>query len=211
MIEESLEDFRKRYKGTYLFLKVNGKEHLVNYESDDEECFYLNSPTFGSLVVNETSARNDISFYFPKVGLYNLPSGMTEVTRYPARQWKRAPCRDNVGFIAPFEYLSGLLQPRFSFDFFLAQELFFPKYPKNLAAAIGMCTQNKAVALTRSFGVSFGPPKEEYSHLLWYRTTPIGRIYPKTSKIELAHKTLYQETIDYFSKKEPEWTIEQKS
>lgn len=211
MIEESLEDFRKRYKGTYLFLTINGKEHLVNYESDDEECFYFNSPTFGSLVVNESSARNNISFYFPKVGLYNLPSGMAEVTRYPARQWKRAPCRDNVAFLGPFEHLSGARQPRFTFDFQLAQELFFPKYPKNLLTAIDMCTPSKAVALCTDFGVSIGPKKEDYSHLLWYRTTPIGKIYPDTKTIGIAHKTLYQETLDYFYKKEPEWTIEQKS
>lgn len=211
MIEESLDDFRKRYKGTYLFLKIDGKEHLVNYEADDEESFFFTSPTFGSLVVNENSARNNINFYFPKVGLYNLPTGMADVTRHPARQWKRAPCRDNVHFYGPYEHLIGARQPRFTFDFFLAQELFFPKYPKNLIAALQMCTDTKAVAFSSDFGVSTGPKKENYSNILWYRSTPVGKIYPKENRIEVAHKTLYQETVDYFYKKEPEWLIQQKN
>lgn len=202
MIIESLEDFRKRYKGTYLFLNVRGKEHLVRYESDNEEDFCFYSPEFGDLLVDEDTARNQIRIFFPKPGLYNVGEHVYEFTRNPLRQWKRAPCEDNTRLSLMISILSNDYKST-SFNSRIAPDIFFPKYPENLDTAIK--NLKTAIALTPEFGITKHPKDE--THLLWYHSNPIGIINTKTREITVKYKPLYQEVIDFFKKKEYSWTI----
>lgn len=202
MTIESLEDFRKRYKGTYLFLNVRGKELLVRYESDNEEDFCFYSPEYGDLLVDEDTARNQIRIFFPKPGLYNIQEEVYEFTRNPLRQWKRAPCDDNsrlsqISAVLSRDYKSTSLSIR------IASHIFFPKYPENLDTAIK--NLKNSIALNQEFAIT-KHPKEE-SLLLWYHSNPIGILDTKTREITVKYKPLYQEVIDFFKKKEYSWTI----
>ena len=210
MIIESLDDFRKRYRNTYVFLEINGKNHLVNYESDDEESFIFISPTFGDLIVNEKTAREKISFYFPKAGLYNLASGMTDVTRYPARQWRRAPCHENTRFKPITNIIAREPTIRNLFSFETARQLFFPEFAKTTHNAIESL-HKKGTAINRLFGVTKAPEKYDAEYILWYRQSPVGIIDQKKQEITVRYVPLYQEVCDHYTKKEPTWQVNLKT
>jgi len=202
MITESLEDFRKRYKGTYLFLNFKGQDHLVRYDSDNEEDFCFFSPNYGDLLVDEDTARTQIKIKFPKPGLYNIQDDVYEFTRNPLRQWKRAPCSDNSRLILitstltrEYQYVD-LTHQNVSF-------IFFPKYPNNLDTAIKEL--KTAIALNQEFGIT--KHTEENIYILWYHCNPIGFVYPKTRTITVKYTPLYQEVIDFFKKKEYTWIV----
>ena len=207
MIQESIEDFRKRYKGTYLFLDIKNKKYLVRYEEDDQEYFSFSSQKHGILLVNENTARNNISFHFPKPGLYNLTTHAIFFSRYPARQWKRAPHPDNV-IVTSINYTSSYKEPISNFDFNIAENIFFPKYPSSTKEAIEKLKKN-TIAINTKFGISKAPKKYDNLFLLLYNCFPIGTIDNKNNTIVVKHTPLLQEVKDYYYTKEPEWTIQQ--
>lgn len=207
---ESLDDFRKHYRHTYVFLEINDKKHLVSYEGDNEIDFTFSSPVYGDILVKETTAREKISFYFPKTGLYNLPAGLVDVTRNPARQWRRAPCTDNVRFVSIFSSQTGSPHGRIVFNFDTARNLFYPKYPENTLEAIKNIP-DKGIAINNLLGIMKAPKKYESDLILWYRQTPVGTIDKNKQEITVKYAPLYQEICDYYTKKEPEWKIHLKN
>lgn len=210
MIIESLDDFRRRYRHTYLFLELDGKKHLVNYEADDEESFTFASPQFGALLVNEETAREKISFYFPRAGLYNLDQGMVDFSRNPARQWRRAPCTENTRFYQIHGGISDEFAARTRFGWDEAQSLFFPKYPKTTEEALTQLPKNGR-ALSREIGFTHAPKKYDLPFILWFRQTPVGLVDKEKKEITVRYSPLYQEICDHYTKKEPEWKIHLKA
>jgi len=205
MIQETLEDFRKRYKGTYLFLSFNGKEHLVRYDSDNEEEFCFYSPQYGDILVDEDTARNNIEIVFPPTGLYNLLGSVYEFNRLPARQWKRAPCKDNTQFKPIFEQLNCSVD-QISLHHTIVEKLFFPVYPSSLEQAVKEL--KLATAISKKFAISYSP-EDNSSILFWYKSQPIGYVYPDTKTISIKYKPLLQEVVDFLKKKEYTWSLNQ--
>lgn len=203
MIRESLEDFRKRYKGTYLFLKVRGKDMLVRYESDNEEDFCFYSATYGDILVDEETARENITLVFPPMGLYNVDGQAYVFTRVPARQWKRAPCEDNV-LIFPIlgEINLNVLDKPITMP--SMEQVFFPHYEKSLDKAL---LTNTSIALSLNFAVSASNKDDQNQRILWFQNSPIGIINIKEREIHIKFHAFYQETLDFFRKGDFGWTI----
>ena len=212
MIQESVEDFRKRYKNTYVFLTLNGKETLVYYEQDHreehddegEDEFSFWSPIYGSILVDADCAMGRLSFIFPEAGLYNINEECYEFNRNPARQWKRAPCQDNTSFTSPLKNI-GLGIQNIILDHNSAQELFFPSYPNSIEEAID--NLKTMVALNGKFGISNSATKDLNKLLFWYKSEPIGYINPTEKTIEIHVKQLYQEVVDYVKKEAWTWRL----
>lgn len=210
MIIESLEDFRKRYRHTYVFLEIDNKKHLVNYENDDETSFTFASPQFGTLIVNEETAREKISFYFPKVGLYNIGGELHDFSRNPARQWRRAPCSDNTRFVSVLENLRSGIARRIRFGWTEAQDIFFPKYPKTTEETLENLPEH-GKALNRFIGFTPAPKKFDADALIWFRSTPVGTVNKHKKEITVQYQPLYQEICDHYTKKESAWKIHLKT
>jgi len=206
MITESLEDLRKHYRSTYVFLEIEGKKHLTFYGGDNEEEFIFQSPTFGDLLVNTDTVREKLTFLFPKAGLYNLNNGVYDFTRNPARQWRKAPCGDNTRFRGITDSITLRAVPKIHFSFDIAEHIFFPKYPRTTEEAVQNIPKD-GIALNRNIGITIAPEKYDAEHILWYRQAPVGTLDSKKKEITVKYQPLYQEIYDYYTKKEPQWKI----
>lgn len=203
MIQETLEDFRRRYKNTYVFLKIKGENHLVSYESDNEEDFSFYSGKYGNILVDEETAREAISFSFPSAGLYNVDGQAVFFCRNPLRQWKRAPCPDNVS-ISPIlkELQLNIAFPEISFK--TMEQVFFPEYPNSLEEVEEV---THSLALNKSFALSASHTENPENWILWFNTSPIGIVDKRTHTISIKYHAFYQETLDYFRKEASPWTV----
>lgn len=204
MIEESLGDFRKRYKGTYVFLHFNEKDHLVRYDHDNEEDFCFYSPIYGDILVDEDTARNQLSIRFPNTGLYNLRGTVHEFSRLPARQWKRAPCMENTNF-HPLLNNINCRETKIALADDIPENLFYPIFPDNIDQALGKL--KLAIALSHDFAISQSTTGKHNEFLFWFRSQPIGFLYPETRSIKVMYRPLLQEVIDFLKKKEYTWTL----
>lgn len=209
---ESIEDFRKRYRNTYVFLLLNGKKQLVLYEEDDEVNFHFYSPKYGSIIISCDEVRELISLRFPEQGLYNVHNGLVLFSRYPARQWKRAPCGENVSFKNIQSLLDFKSREPTKFTSMVAEKLFYPDYPESIEKAFEKVTSNSGIAINKDFGVTISIEKLEDPFVLWYRNCPVGTINPKNHIVTVHFKPLFQETFDFFMKGDPfKWTVNQKT
>jgi len=202
-MEESLEDFRKRYKDTIVFLEIDNKKHLVRYDSDNEVSLNFHSPIYGNILLEDSQAREALSFYFPENGLYNVDKKAVYFSRTPSRQWKRAPCQDNC-FLSDILRSLGTREKPFIISCESMQQIFFPIYPKSLTEVLE--TLSYSTALTKEFAVSLGHLPDPNVFLFFYENTPIGTVHKESKEIHVEYKHLFQEVIDFCTKREPEWT-----
>ena len=200
---ESIEDFRKRYKDAFVFLNFNNKKLLVQYSYDKEGSFVYDSPVYGEIQIDQDTAMCETSFSFPTAGLYNIDEGAFMFTRIPARQWKRAPHKDNCQITS---VLQGLFhrKPRLLTCNTLEQ-VYYTKYPKSLEAAIN--EDKLTVALNLKFAISASNTKQKDQKILWYKQTPVAYVDTGNRSIIIKTDNLRQEVIDYIKKKESTWTL----
>lgn len=200
---ESIEDFRKRYKDAFVFLNFDNKQLLVQYNSDKEGNFIYNSPVYGEIQIDQDTAMCETSFSFPTAGLYNIDDNAFMFTRVPARQWKRAPHRDNC-------QITSVLQRIFTKRPLLLtcnslEQVYYTKYPKSLESAIN--TDKHTVALNLRFAISASNTKQKDQRILWYKQTPVAYVDTGSRSIIIKTDNLRQEISDYIKKKEPTWTL----
>lgn len=206
MLRESLEDFRKRYKGTYVFLELNGTDYLVRYDQDNEEDFCFFSPIHGNILVDENTARELLTIRFPKTGLYNTDEDAVEFCRLPERQWKRAPAQENT-IIVPFDRKINTLYGKRTLTPELAHSLFYPEYPESLDIALEI--KKKTVALNHKFGIYTPDNTKETRQVLFFLSQPVAWINKNNKTISMEFKPLHQEVKDFLNSSEPEWTIQE--
>lgn len=204
MITDSIEDIRKKYKGTYLFLELQNKEYLVQYDNDEHGNFTFISPEHGSLLVKEETIRTKLKPYFPKSGLYNLENNAIFFSKNPIRQWKRGLCQEN-GILTKLSSTNTYVQ-YIDIDFESVTNLFFPKYPKSTKEAIAIL-KKETIAISPKFGIETAPKNYKEGHILLYNCFPIGTINNNDNTIVVKHNPLLQEVKDHYYTKEPEWTI----
>lgn len=206
-MRDSLEDIRKKYRGTFCFLDLNGKKHLAEYTDDNgDQTFYFKSPNFGEILVDRETIDNCLTYKFPQSGLYNVSNEAVEFVRLPERQWKRAPFRDNCMLVSILSTI-GITIKKSHLDISLLnlEEVFKEKYPNSLEEAISTLKYSKA--LDKNFAISWPTRNHETEILLWFRRQPIGIIKPEEKLIEIVFQPLYQETSDFLRDKEPTWQL----
>lgn len=202
---ETLEDFRKRYRNCFVLLDIRGKKQLVQYlddsEDEDGHCdFTFYSPQFGEFLVDEETATETLTFFFPEQGHYNWCGNSYYFSRYPQRQWKRAPCTDNTRIITSV----GGLMHRSSIQLTTAtcEKFFFPEYPKNLEEALAKLKESYAV--NKDFSLFFNKEIDN-NPILLYHNTPVALINKETKTILVKFHPLFQEVLDFIREKEPLW------
>lgn len=210
MTQESLDDFRKKYKDTYCFLTLNGKEYLVHYADDNGgNNFYLHSPEFGEIIVDQNTLQSCLRPVFPKTGLYNLDGSAVEYTRLPERQWKRAPCASNTTLFPILKKLSITPPTNTKINLHTLEEIFKRKYPKSIDNALE--NLRYSTALNRNFAISQSITGKDSELLFWYRSQPIGLLNAITKEITIKYNHLYQETLDFLRKNETSWNLTPKT
>lgn len=99
---EVLEDFRRRWNHTFVWLKMKSKsiESLayirdVEYDENKIGVIHLDSAEYGSITINLGSADHQLNFRFPQVGVFQHKTQAVLFRRIAARQWRRGICGDN--------------------------------------------------------------------------------------------------------------------
>lgn len=201
-----VEDIRKKYKGTFCFLTLNGKEYLVIYSNDDgDNRFCLESPQFGEIIVDKETIDSCIRFTFPKNGLYNLNGSAVEYHRVPERQWKRAPCPDNSKLTTILSRIGIDVGLDTQITLSNLEEIYKEKYPNSIDEALKKIKYS--TALSKKFAISLAPSGKLSEALLWFQNQPIGLINTSTRDVSIKYEHLYQEALDYFRKKETTWNL----
>jgi hypothetical protein len=205
-MRESLEDLRKKYRGTFCFIELNGKKHLAEYTDDNgEDCFYFRSPEYGEILIDRDTVDTSLTYKFPEVGLYNLNGQAANFTRTPERQWKRAPFRENC-FLQPILNSIGVnISGRFDINLHTLDEVYKELYPDSLERAVD--SLKYSAALNKNFAVSHSLSNNRDEFIFWFQTQPIGTLFRKEKRIEISFSYLYQEAADFIRTKEPTWLL----
>lgn len=209
-MRESVEDIRKKFRGTYCFLELNGKKHLTEfYDDNGEDAFYFKSPEFGEIIVDRETVDTCMTHSFPSNGLYNVQGQAINFVRYPERQWRRAPYRDNCRMTPILTYISININSRaLEINLHNLEELYRGSYPTNLESAI--LSLKYSTAVNKDFAVSRSTSDDKNEYILWYHTQPVGIVKSKEKTIEVVFEPLYQEVQDYIRKQEPTWLLTKK-
>jgi len=190
-MEDSLDDFIKKYRNTFVFLKYKESDLLVEFVDSDRNLIF-HSPEVGQIVVRLENARKEIKCLFPKNGIYNVGSiGFSEFIRIPERQWKRSPCKSNCAIVNVAEPL--IAQTRINYE--SVSDCFTPQYPATKLEAEQQVQKRGGVALNDKFGITLG---DNSDYVLYYGLNAIGTI--SDSKIDVQFPPLIIEVTDYFGK-----------
>jgi hypothetical protein len=205
-MSDSPDDLRKKFKGTNLFLELNGKKHLVQYTEDNgEDCFTFYSPDYGEILIDYETVLSSLTYEFPQNGLYNINKTAMEFFRVPERQWKRAPAQDNSRMISILDKIGISLGVSTDITLNNLEELYKKLYPKNLDEAIK--TLKYSLALNKDFAISQSKEESDSILLFWMKSQPIGTINTATREVSIKYNPLYQEALDFFRKKETSWHL----
>lgn len=99
--DEVLQDFRRRWEGTFVWLGIDGRgDELVKLEriensSTKVATLHLTSDRVGALSLNFGSEGHSLQFRYPPVGVYQHERDAYVFYRRPQRQYRRGICPDN--------------------------------------------------------------------------------------------------------------------
>lgn len=207
MLADSNEDILRKFQHTYVCMDINGNEYLVELLEEIEDGYLLFSPKFGEISVDENHLRERLSVKFPKPSLFNYKQVAYCFNKVPERQWKRAPCNHNCIAIPLLNNVqfSDIGKPE-TFNLRMLETILSPVYPTSLDTALE--NMELSVAISKDFGVTASPWPAKGSHILWYRSSPVATIDPKEKQVVVKHRSLLQETLDYFRVNEPTWSVQ---
>jgi len=190
-----VEDFRRRWQETYVWLKMKGKgiETLVfvrQVEHDESKVgvLHLESADYGSMTINLGSSDHSLMFRYPKSGVFQHGSNACYFHRRPARQWRRGICSDNSTLSTTMRHLGG---PGHNMSINTVSAAFKHKtYPIGEALQLLDKRMARSVALENNFSIALSPTQAK-EHLLLFWTDPVARV---TADGKLA--TLYEEVME---------------
>jgi hypothetical protein len=189
---EQLEEFRKKFSGTFMFIsspKIKEKKLIRIVDVD-----------IGAARVYASDVRKDVdysflyesdielSFAFPSAKMLNVDNNIVYFSRHPARQYLRAPSTGNCSIFYPIPYMQHDLAT-------VLLEAYAPTY-FNLEEAVELLKTgdyigraiNTEFALTLSF-----TSNDEY--LLWYIDVVIAKL--TKDGIVVIHDIFRQEVEDF--------------
>lgn len=176
---EIIQDFRRRWEGTYvyLFMEKSNEEILVHVDriednTDKVATLAVTSQRYGQLVLNFGSADHELRFKYPPVGVFQFGDDSYLFRRRPARQFRRGICPDN-SFI--WNITKGVVGNRVRFAAAEVQAAFDSK-KFGLGQALKMLSSgSRGVALENNFSITLSVD-DIPEHILWHWTHPIARI-----------------------------------
>lgn len=171
--EEALQDFRRRWENTYVWLKMkqHGIETLVYVRQVEQDLskigvLHLESANYGSITINLGSSDHSLLFRYPRSGVFQHGQYAAQYRRRPARQWRRGICTDNSTVISTTRALTGT---RIGIDLASLQSAFNHKtFSKEGGLALLNEQKARSVALENNFSVSLSALKSsDYMIMYW--------------------------------------------
>lgn len=195
---EALNDFRRRYEGTYVWLSMEElkKETLVLVDRVEDNSskigvLHLNSSEYGVLTVNFGSSEHSLRFKYPPVGVFQHGTQALVFTRKPSRQYRRGLCADNSGMVnvaysfvgRTVRWTADEVQSAFTHQVYAVWDALKMLGDKKV----------KSVALADDYSLVKSFEKNSKDHILFAWDRPIARISPEGKLSRLLEKAYERE------------------
>ena len=199
---EDMDEFRKRYENTYLFITMNNIRRLYYVTEVRATSILVFHSSVGTLEINRNT-EVVLEVAWPEQGLFNFKNGLYWAARIPDRQWRRAISTKNIWLSNVVEELYSTGPVKINEDS-LEAAFETPVY-QGLAKAVEQIatTYSWGVALNRKWGVTHTPsPKVTKNFILWRGRRVVGTVNFKSKTIDVKFPPLLQEVQDLNSYKE---------
>lgn len=197
---EILNDFRRRYEGTFVWLTMEEitKETLVKVtriEDDSNKIgvLRLDSFEYGSLSINMGSDGHSLQFKYPPVGVFQHATDAFVFTRRPARQYRRGICADNstlrsvtagvAGNIARFEART------------IASAFEHKTYPVREALRMLRTGRARSVALDNNYSLCLSFTSSSRDFVVFHWTLPVGKV-DDSGRLTLVYEDVYKSHLN---------------
>jgi hypothetical protein len=197
--EEVIQDFRRRYESTYVFLNMEDKgiETLayvsqVETSSSKMGVLHLTSETYGALTINIGSDNHSLSFKYPKMGVFQHGRDAFLFHRRPARQYRRGICADNSTIWNVTRNFAGNISRWNAREVQAAYD--HKVYSVSEALKLLESGAVRSAALPNNFSIShtvFDSPE----HVIWYWQYPVARCSAK-GKITLIYEDVFKTQLE---------------
>ena len=189
--QQIIADFRRRYEGTYVFVKFpNEKEDLFHVDSIEESestvgIINVSSDEYGKLRLNYATDHS-ILFKYPPVGVFQHNDQAYMFRRIPAKQYARGLCSGNSEIKQVAHFING---SRNQINYPLVKSA-FNRASYSLAMALQMLGTGKyrSVALHRNYALMLSPTAKE-GLLLTYFDCPIAWVDHKGGLLAVLEET----------------------
>lgn len=198
--QEALNDFRRRYEHTYVWLSMEQlkKETLVHIDRVEDSSskigvLHLNSEEYGQLTVNFGSSDHSLKFKYPPVGVFQHGNDAFVFTRRPARQYRRGLCSDNSTMVNVARTYVG------NHAAWTASEVLSAHKHETFSkeAALEMLAQKRmrGVALPDNYSLIKSFDKSSKDHFLFAWSYPVARISPEKGTITKLLEPEYEKEV----------------
>lgn len=183
--QEILQDFRRRYEQTYVFVQEPGgrEQNLFHVDRVEEPSgdkndlgvINLSSIEVGRIRLNIGSAHT-IKFVPPPVGVFQHGNKAVLCKRRPQKQYRRGICNDNTLLMEPVS----LIDPQFGRTQFSAEVILAAFEAKQFGIKEGLellaSGKYRSVALTDGFSMCLSLSETSTDYLLFHLELPVAKV-----------------------------------
>lgn len=198
---EALEDFRRRYQGTYAWVYLEAKNQevvtLISAVQDDENSvgrITLSTSEFGELVMNMGSSEYQLKFKYPPVGVFQYGKDSCYFRRLPARQYQRGLCQANSHIATVTRNITSRGNPGFGLKLlqaaFAKETLSFPDALKLLETK-----KVRSASLMGNYSISQPVCTGNSPYILWHWASPVALV-KQTGAISKVLEQAYTKQIE---------------
>lgn len=188
---EALEDFRRRYQGTYAWVYLEAKNQevvtLISAVQDDENSIgriTLSTSEFGELVMNMGSSEYQLKFKYPPVGVFQYGKDSCFFRRLPARQYQRGLCQANSHIATVTRNISARGNPGFGLKLLQAA---FAKESSSYPDALKLLETKKvrSASLIDNFSISQPINIGDSPFIVWHWASPVALVSQKGKVVKV--------------------------
>jgi hypothetical protein len=196
--EQVLQDFRRRYEGTFIHLELHAEQReVIAYvkavisHPDRVGILDLDTEEYGTLQLNLGSDGHTLKFKYPPVGVFQHNNHAALFFRRPMRQYRRGLCTDN-SVLTSTARLFGT--PAIGLSYHSLKSAFLHK-TYNTNEALGMIPKTKSVALDDNLTLMCSPFEDKTVGVILHYQQPIAQINVNKGTILVVHEKVYEEML----------------
>lgn len=197
--DQALQDFRRRYEGTYVYLELHAEQReVIAYvravESSPNKVGWLHLDTeeYGVLQLNLGSEGHTLKFKYPPVGVFQNGNWAHVFYRRPQRQYRRGLCQDNSYILSTSRLLGGGSS---GFNLKALKNAFEHKtYDALEAVKLLQSSPMKSVALADNLSLVISPFEDKELHVIMHYMQPIAEFKPQKGIVTL-HNKIYADLL----------------
>jgi hypothetical protein len=197
--EEIVQDFRRRYEGTYVMvcaeqrgLKVLGKMNRIRADEERFATLEVTTRELGTIQMNMGSEEYQIKFEFPQPGIFQCGDQAVGFIRRAEKQYQRGLSAGNSRMLTA---TAGIVGNSINMDIVSVQAAFDHK-TYHIGAALGMFKlgQAKSVALRDNYSVALPFRPSSTQHFIFHNYALVAACDDK-GKLTRLYQPIHEKAI----------------